>query len=164
MFHTPAHKQTSPGRLPGQVRLSDSTVAAMERLNHPALTDECVAVERACSTCVHQHLATSKEPCHSCLPNAVTLPGWTTKAAPLASRPDPCVKAIEALQRIFLAVQQHDAHLDDENKPGGAQAPTGDDYNEIVEIVRSVAGPALAAVAQQQATDFVPVTGETLVA
>lgn len=35
------------------------------------------------------------------------------------------------LERIRAIVKAHDKRLDDDEKPGGATAPTGDDYNEI---------------------------------
>lgn len=39
------------------------------------------------------------------------------------------------LEAIRAAVKAHDERLDDEEKPGGATAPTGDDYNDIFALI-----------------------------
>jgi hypothetical protein len=67
MFHTPAHKQTDPAKLPAQIRLDDQGQPAQQ-------------VERACSTCLHYPKPAHAHPCHVCLPRATTLPRWTPKA------------------------------------------------------------------------------------
>lgn len=51
----------------------------------------------------------------------------------LNSKPD---KARAALTALRNSMRAHDDRLDDDEKPGGAQSPTGDDYNYLFSIVQ----------------------------
>lgn len=41
----------------------------------------------------------------------------------------------DALARIRAAVKAHDDRLNDDEKPGGATSPTGDDYNDVFALI-----------------------------
>ena len=45
-------------------------------------------------------------------------------------------RARKALTALRDAMREHDDRLNDDAKPTGAQAPTGDDYNELFGFVK----------------------------
>lgn len=79
--------------------------------------------------------------------------------ARIVSRPDPGVVAIEALSGILASIEAWQKARDEAD-----EAVNVFDVLDQLDAVSDRAAAALATVAARQASDFVPITGETLVA